>query len=1055
MGTLFTALSAILCFSISALGSTQPIQSNGFNHIVTWNSADSSFYHICTQGIKTETHLVHKYTATALSKNDTISKIGSAGVFRDTTYRNSSTGAWHFFRNDTQIVIDTLEYYTSMAGGNMVLKDTLIAVKPDRQDLFSGLDDLAAGDYLIINGKRVPIVTTQSIVGSTTSRIFWVKASGCPTGAKLSLNGTTRTLPQLKTFSSDNASNYTIIADPNRKNKLYFFYISDSGRIVGQVTWDDGLTWEELFESSNNAMLSQVNILRTSLSASIISSGVITLSWSEQNSGALQMTFIVPTAVVDTVVMYVRPTGVDSDDARFTNVTEAATFKTVMTPSTAFTSIDRCFNQIIMLENGITHSQLLDYSKSDTAMGKTRAVLTRFYNIRMLPGEYQTNWGDRARSSNRIVPWNVLFSPGWERSIKIESHYTNPDSQCVINVQPNNYETNFGSGIAAANGNNFMRTWSPFAVGGTYGNNIRLERWFPSLSHIEISGLKFTGTKTTKETGVSSAVAFLADGVNINGIRFINNIFYSQDSTDYYTMGKRKLSTIFASSYIVDKGVTSPVDNIVFAGNIMHRLNNFNSGYLSQSVQDYSGGMIFVNNSLYKWANSDIWSSRGMIGKVICFNNITDSAPNPYTSRFSYRSGFISSDSGNNIYAFQNQFRWLDTIPNTSYLHRIHISSPAAESGKKLLAIASIRNTDLYGIPNGSLQYVGATVSAPDNPISLQVSFDTLHTPGSRTIKVNILNKGLISAAIDTIKIFRNPYSYVRNPYSVSDVSYDRASLPELYYSANVPETYYSFTVAVGVKQNNGNVNWSNIDPVLNGARIMLCDCSPPYLAFTISNIDQGTLVSKDSIAFKVFSPFSRGLVREPDIKKVFVFMSSDSASLITSLRDTTQRKFEYQYIAQVHPFLGTIYNDTSSTFVAKGLKPNTRYFIAAVSMDSSANLCLLDSVKKYIVSFTTKGETDAETITSLVPVNLELGQNSPNPFNPVTKIAYAIPHSGQMSLKIYSYSGKLLKTVFEGKAQPGYYEASVKTNNLSSGTYIYRIKLGNKILTRAMTVVK
>ncbi|MBL8024938.1 MAG: hypothetical protein JNL74_00925, partial [Fibrobacteres bacterium] len=931
-----------------------PVTSNGFDHYVYWNSADSSFYHVNTRGASVDTHLVKRYQARFLSRDTVVAQIGSVGYIRDTSYKWTTFGnqAWYFFRNDTQIIVDTLEYYTGAPGGNIVLRDTLIAIhvgslgqnpSSGTTPNFRGLDGLWDYDYLIVNGKRIEIRGRQDEKSYYDTRLrLWVNARDCPTGTNITINGTYRTLPELKTFSSDISTKYSLLADPYQKNKLYLFYISDSGRVMSQVTWDNGLTWEEMFEATKNPVLTDSSDhTRNNLSVSINGSGVISISWS--GVGTTSTTLNVPGVGVDTVVMYVKPTGLASDDQRHTSVIDVATFKTVMTPSTAFTSIDRCMRQIIMLEKGVTHSQSRILPTTDTTSGNTRAILSRFYNIRLLPGNHMSDWGDKAvvdgYGNGERNALNIVFSPGKDRSIKIESHYSNPESLAVMNL--------------AISGATPFTTTVPQSRGGAYMNNIYAINNYHTCSHLSIERIKFTSVLHTKETSSNSCVFSLGNLTNVRGLTLTNNLFYSMDSTDYATVGRRYLDRIFN----LGNGSTTPFDNVVFAGNVFHRVNRFNGYSLNMSKMDYSGGMMFLNNTFYKWRDRSYWTGHGMVSKMTYINNLVDSSTTPYTGYGISRTGFLLNDSAGNIRDLNNSIQWLDTIPARMSMHKIALSSLGATGGVDVITLDSIWKSDFYGVKTSGSRHIGACVPAPSNPLRLECSLDTLHTPGFRTIKVKILNKSALAANIDTIRIFRDTSGYVRNPYSKEDAAYTRSTSPDSYFSADVPKTYYYFTVAVGIKQSNGNVNWSNIDPTINGAMPILQGLYPPQLGFSISDTINGTTIGTDSLRIKVYSPFSRGQARESKLKKIWVYFGTDSSIIVNAFsnRDTLSSYASYPYVASIHPFLGPIYADTSSDMIFTGLKENTRYHFAAVCMDSSTNLCRPDTVIKYMKSFVTR----------------------------------------------------------------------------------------------------
>jgi hypothetical protein len=88
------------------------------------------------------------------------------------------------------------------------------------------------------------------------------------------------------------------------------------------------------------------------------------------------------------------------------------------------------------------------------------------------------------------------------------------------------------------------------------------------------------------------------------------------------------------------------------------------------------------------------------------------------------------------------------------------------------------------------------------------------------------------------------------------------------------------------------------------------------------------------------------------------------------------------------------------------------------------------------------------------------LKQNLPNPFNPETTIPYSLDEESRISLRIYSISGKLVKTLEDQTKQPGDYSVTWRGKNesgqpVSSGIYVYRLEVGNSVETRRMLLLK
>ncbi|CAN5597552.1 hypothetical protein BH10BAC5_BH10BAC5_21300 [soil metagenome] len=99
--------------------------------------------------------------------------------------------------------------------------------------------------------------------------------------------------------------------------------------------------------------------------------------------------------------------------------------------------------------------------------------------------------------------------------------------------------------------------------------------------------------------------------------------------------------------------------------------------------------------------------------------------------------------------------------------------------------------------------------------------------------------------------------------------------------------------------------------------------------------------------------------------------------------------------------------------------------------------------------------------ISGITPINntvvteYKLAQNFPNPFNPETKINFAIPHSGFTALKVYTIDGKEVATLVNENLSQGNYSITFSNNYLSSGIYFYTLTSGNYSETKKMILVK
>jgi len=87
--------------------------------------------------------------------------------------------------------------------------------------------------------------------------------------------------------------------------------------------------------------------------------------------------------------------------------------------------------------------------------------------------------------------------------------------------------------------------------------------------------------------------------------------------------------------------------------------------------------------------------------------------------------------------------------------------------------------------------------------------------------------------------------------------------------------------------------------------------------------------------------------------------------------------------------------------------------------------------------------------------VDFSLSQNYPNPFNPSTKINFSVPKLSFVTLKVYNVLGKEVTTLVQEEKSPGSYSVEFNASNLPSGTYFYRLQIGDVAETKKMMFLK
>ncbi|NBC17689.1 MAG: choice-of-anchor D domain-containing protein [Bacteroidetes bacterium] len=94
------------------------------------------------------------------------------------------------------------------------------------------------------------------------------------------------------------------------------------------------------------------------------------------------------------------------------------------------------------------------------------------------------------------------------------------------------------------------------------------------------------------------------------------------------------------------------------------------------------------------------------------------------------------------------------------------------------------------------------------------------------------------------------------------------------------------------------------------------------------------------------------------------------------------------------------------------------------------------------------------------VPDTYALGDNYPNPFNPVTTITYELPEQTRVTLTVYNALGQKVRTLVDTEQSAGRYKVRWDSQSdsgarLASGTYLYRIEAGDFVETKTLILIK
>lgn len=104
---------------------------------------------------------------------------------------------------------------------------------------------------------------------------------------------------------------------------------------------------------------------------------------------------------------------------------------------------------------------------------------------------------------------------------------------------------------------------------------------------------------------------------------------------------------------------------------------------------------------------------------------------------------------------------------------------------------------------------------------------------------------------------------------------------------------------------------------------------------------------------------------------------------------------------------------------------------------------------------------TGVEGNEAVVPTSIQLLGNYPNPFNPSTKLKYALPEGGNLNIAVYDLLGRKISQIYRTVQTAGQFEEILDMTRFSSGIYFYQISLKSvsgkqyQSMTGKMTLLK
>ncbi|MDF1574777.1 MAG: family 16 glycosylhydrolase [Bacteroidales bacterium] len=86
--------------------------------------------------------------------------------------------------------------------------------------------------------------------------------------------------------------------------------------------------------------------------------------------------------------------------------------------------------------------------------------------------------------------------------------------------------------------------------------------------------------------------------------------------------------------------------------------------------------------------------------------------------------------------------------------------------------------------------------------------------------------------------------------------------------------------------------------------------------------------------------------------------------------------------------------------------------------------------------------------------LQMELGQNHPNPFGDYSSITFSLPSEQHVLLEVFDLTGRKVQTLANERYGPGSHTVGVEARILEPGLYSYRLQAGSNTSTRQMLIL-
>ena len=245
-----------------------------------------------------------------------------------------------------------------------------------------------------------------------------------------------------------------------------------------------------------------------------------------------------------------------------------------------------------------------------------------------------------------------------------------------------------------------------------------------------------------------------------------------------------------------------------------------------------------------------------------------------------------------------------------------------------------------------------------------------------------------------------------------------------------IQDSVYSFLSSTLIDSNYTGINWSYFKISAHGAN--------PF-GYAFSDVDSG--YSIDNIAPGIVTNLTATIIPSESSEFCMVLLEWDGVKDSDLWTYMVFRDTESGFVPE--NFNDTLATSDSTNFIDEFLSTDTIFYYKVTAVDINGNWGVFSD--EISVTYTQVSE-----YLNVLPVEFALSRNFPNPFNPTTKIKYALPTNCNVSLIIYNLLGKEVRTLVNGNKSSGYYDVIWDGRNnagiqVTSGIYIYHLIAKNE----------